>query len=400
MDTQTSVVERARESADSESAGFSWDAIKSDPVVRLALLKEARKMVGAEKLIPALYDHLRAIAASTPAEQEGMQEALGDMLAAMGMEMVAPLPKLPAPVPTLSDVEMQPLDLCPLSPASLTSKPEQGFAGPRPTPQFSTPPAVQAPAFPAESKSVSSTDDPKRQFVEDMKTQLSGAHGPAIPAVSPLRTAPQHMPDADPYREPVDGLSPSVVGEAQSLGTFPPPVSSPEESAMISAEVPMNERADEQARAEEVEEVVSTGASEMSAPGESLAPQEAVPAQPSAEVSATLMNPDVTKGLEKLLSEWDLFKSSGIFGLGAGGTEHPLYKKIAALPIMSVVSGRWEGTDTKAVTNIKEYMDGWRQPWGIDADPEESFETYLRRVIAEILHVAPASASEPVAAAA
>ena len=159
----------------------------------------------------------------------------------------------------------------------------------------------------------------------------------------------------------------------------------------------MNEREDEQARAEEV---VSTGASEMSAPGESPAPQEAVPAQPSAEVSATLMNPDVTKGLEKLLSEWDLFKSSGIFGLGAGGTEHPLYKKIAALPIMSVVSGRWEGTDTKAVTNIKEYMDGWRQQWGIDADPEESFETYLRRVIADILHVAPASASEPVAVAA
>ena len=165
---------------------------------------------------------------------------------------------------------------------------------------------------------------------------------------------------------------------------------------MISAEVPTNERADEQARAEEVEEVVSTGASEMSAPGESPASQEAVPA----EVSATLMNPDVTKGLEKLLSEWDMFKSSGIFGLGAGGVEHPLYKKIAALPIMSVVSGRWEGTDTKAVTNIKEYMDGWKQQWGIDADPEESFETYLRRVIAEILHVAPASASEPVAAAA
>ena len=397
MDTQTFVVEQAQVSADFEPMSFSWDAIKSDPVVRLALLKEARKMVGAEKLIPALYDHLRAIAASTPAEQEGMQEALGDMLAAMGMEMVAPLPELTVPVPTLSDVEMQSLDLCPSSPASLTSKPEQGFAGPRPTPQFSTPSAVQAPASPAESKSASSTDDPKRQFVEDMKVQLSGAHGPAIPAVSPLRTAPQRMPDADPYREPVDGLSPSVVGEAQSLGAFPPPVSSPEESAMISAEVPMNERADEQARAEEV---VSTGASEMSAPGESPAPQEAVPAQPSAEVSATLMNPDVTKGLEKLLSEWDLFKSSGIFGLGAGGTEHPLYKKIAALPIMSVVSGRWEGTDTKAVTNIKEYMDGWRQQWGIDADPEESFETYLRRVIADILHVAPASASEPVAVAA
>src|SRR3989344_4127011 len=139
MDTQTFVVEQAQVSADSEPMSFSWDAIKSDPVVRLALLKEARKMVGAEKLIPALYDHLRAIAASTPAEQEGMQEALCDMLAAMGMEMVAPLPELTVPVPTLSDVEMQPLDLCPSSPASLTSKPEQGFAGPRPAPQFSTP---------------------------------------------------------------------------------------------------------------------------------------------------------------------------------------------------------------------------------------------------------------------
>src|SRR3989344_2829386 len=113
MDTQTFVVEQAQVSADFEPMSFSWDEIRSDPVVRLALLKEARKMAGAEKLIPALYDHLRVIAAGTPTEQESMKEVLGDMLAALGMELVAPPPKLPAV--------------------------KSGFANSRPTPQFSMP---------------------------------------------------------------------------------------------------------------------------------------------------------------------------------------------------------------------------------------------------------------------
>ncbi len=113
----------------------------------------------------------------------------------------------------------------------------------------------------------------------------------------------------------------------------------------------------------------------------------ATPAAAAPETSGVLMHPDVQQGLEQLLSEWDLFKSSGLFGLGAGGVDHPTYKKIAGQPVMAVESGRWEGADPKIVQEITSYMEGWKKEHGITADPEESFETYLRRVIARILNL-------------
>ncbi len=114
--------------------------------------------------------------------------------------------------------------------------------------------------------------------------------------------------------------------------------------------------------------------------------------------TAALMDPEVTKGLEQLLSEWEIFKSSGFLGFGAGGIEHPIYKKLAALPVVEVISGRWEGVDPKIIANIKEYMDGWKQELGIEANLEESFETYLRRAIAEKLSIMQERVAEPVAA--
>ncbi len=112
--------------------------------------------------------------------------------------------------------------------------------------------------------------------------------------------------------------------------------------------------------------------------------QQAAPAEAPAGV---LDHPEVQKGLEQLLSEWDLFKRSGFLGLGAGGSDHPLYKKLAALPVAAVLSGRWEDADQEAITNIQEYMNGWKEQHGIEADPEEAFETYLKRVIANILNI-------------
>lgn len=100
---------------------------------------------------------------------------------------------------------------------------------------------------------------------------------------------------------------------------------------------------------------------------------------------AELMSPDVTMALTELLHEWNIFASSGIFGFGPGGIEHPLYVKLSGLPVGEVLAGRFEGVDMKIVRTIKDYVNAWRHEQGIAYNPSETFEHYLRRVAQRIL---------------
>ncbi len=117
--------------------------------------------------------------------------------------------------------------------------------------------------------------------------------------------------------------------------------------------------------------------------------EEAVAAEEvkAAEIAAMdpYERPEVTKGLEQLLSEWSLFKSSGIFGTGPHGLEHPLYKKLAGLQMSALVSGRFEDAKPEIRQSIADYMNGWRYEVGILYQHGETFEHYLRRVIRKIL---------------
>lgn len=107
--------------------------------------------------------------------------------------------------------------------------------------------------------------------------------------------------------------------------------------------------------------------------------------QEAIDSSKPLMARDITIGLEQLLSEWKLFKSSGIFGTGPSGVDHPLYKKLAPLSMAAVMTGRFEDASSDVKQNITEYMSGWRYEEGIVYEPSETFEHYLRRVIKHIL---------------
>lgn len=98
-----------------------------------------------------------------------------------------------------------------------------------------------------------------------------------------------------------------------------------------------------------------------------------------------LKSPEVTAGLEQLLSEWKLFKKSGMFGTGPKGINHPLYKKLADQPMAVVVAGRFEGSTPDIKQSLTSYMNGWRYEQGIIHEMGETFETYLRRVILRIL---------------
>jgi hypothetical protein len=114
-----------------------------------------------------------------------------------------------------------------------------------------------------------------------------------------------------------------------------------------------------------------------------------LPSADSLQNSSVAGDPRYTKevddGLNQLLSEWTLFKKSGLFGTGPHGKDHPLFLKIANLQIPILLSGRFEGSTQEIKQSITDYMNGWRYEQGIIYDQGETFEQYLRRVIRHII---------------
>ncbi len=107
--------------------------------------------------------------------------------------------------------------------------------------------------------------------------------------------------------------------------------------------------------------------------------------QRAASADQDLMSPTVTEGLKRLLEEWPYFKKSGVLGFGPGGMEHPIYKRIADVPVRDVLTGRFDEPDQDLIEEIREYVGGWRREQNVEPQEEETFEMYLRRVIAAIL---------------
>lgn len=98
-----------------------------------------------------------------------------------------------------------------------------------------------------------------------------------------------------------------------------------------------------------------------------------------------LYTQQVDDGLNQLLSDWQLFKKSGLFGTGPKGMTHPLYIKIKDLQVPLLLAGRFEGATQEVKQSITDYMNGWRYEQGIVYEQGEIFDHYLRRVIRHIL---------------
>lgn len=105
----------------------------------------------------------------------------------------------------------------------------------------------------------------------------------------------------------------------------------------------------------------------------------------SSETGDPLYTKEVSNGLNQLLSDWMLFKKSGLFGTGPKGIEHPLFIKIKDLQVPLLLAGRFEGATQEIKQSVTDYMNGWRYEQGIVYEPGETFEHYLRRVIRHIL---------------
>lgn len=173
----------------------------------------------------------------------------------------------------------------------------------------------------------------------------------------------------------------------QKNDTFAPvdePVSIPAEGRKIEVESSWGPATDTLASVAKTETLSSLAASEHKLRTPSELP-EASELSTASIAGDPLSTRDVDDGLQQLLSEWSLFKKSGLFGTGPKGREHPLFKKIAGLQIPLLLAGRFEGATQEIKQSITDYMNGWRYEQGIIYEPGETFEHYLRRVIRHIL---------------
>ena len=102
-------------------------------------------------------------------------------------------------------------------------------------------------------------------------------------------------------------------------------------------------------------------------------------------IGGALMTPDITAGLSQLLAEWKIFKGSGLFGMGPGGMDHPLYQKIKDESMLSITNGTFDGSTAEIQQSIGDYINGWRYEQGIVPQHSESFDHFLRRVVRKVL---------------
>jgi hypothetical protein len=127
--------------------------------------------------------------------------------------------------------------------------------------------------------------------------------------------------------------------------------------------------------------------------GYAKAPETPAPAEEPALTKAalpgqyevSLMTPEITAGLAQLLAEWKIFKSSGLFGMGPSGIEHPLYQRIKQSTMLTITNGTFDGADTDILQSINDYINGWRYERSIIPQHTETFEHFLRRVVKKIL---------------
>jgi len=92
----------------------------------------------------------------------------------------------------------------------------------------------------------------------------------------------------------------------------------------------------------------------------------------------------VTEGLRSLLMSWEIFRGGFLSGKERG-REHPLYKTMREVVMSDILSGKFQGAKTNVVISANDYVNAWRFEQGIEYNPAETFEHYLRRIVHRIL---------------
>ncbi len=203
----------------------------------------------------------------------------------------------------------------------------------------------------------------------------------SAPVPEPAPEVKPRVVEEKPREQVIERQAPPVI-ETQMPVSTPEPVA----SSGFEAESNVAERELVIPKVEPVAKYVPVAPAVSESP-RILTPED-LPSPASLDTSESgdpLYTREIDDGLEQLLSDWILFKKSGLFGTGPKGREHPLFKKIAGLQITLLLAGRFEGSTQEIKQSITDYMNGWRYEQGIIYEQGEVFEHYLRRVIKQIL---------------
>lgn len=239
--------------------------------------------------------------------------------------------------------------------------------------------AAHQAAEPTESASVVEPNTEDKDSAPDVVPAPFVATPHAAPAEPDLTSTPENIPTAPvksatptaPADEPVESITAAPVADAVATP-------SQAESATKTTAVPTPQPA------AKPQSGLRSLADTMQRQDEAK-----TAAQPATPVVTTPQDPlesdMVENGLDQLLKEWSLFKSSGLLGTGAKGAAHPLYKELRNMPMNMVIAGRFEGATPEVRQSITDYMNGWRYEQGMTHDMQETFEHYLRRVVKTII---------------
>ncbi len=229
--------------------------------------------------------------------------------------------------------------------------------------------------------------------VKDVETVLETKLAAGAPTPAPAAPATPAVPVSVPVKPAV--TTPAVDTATAPAPAIPVPPKAPETTAMSTppviapsipvrrVEEPMTPITPADVAQSRFKNVIPVTAQEPLKTPKDLPTAAELKARSG--ITDPLADPDVDLGLEQLLSEWSLFRKSGVFGTGPKGTQHPLYLKLSVLPMPLILSGRFEGSTAEIRQSITDYMNGWRYEQGIIYEQEETLEHYLRRVIRHII---------------
>jgi hypothetical protein len=248
-----------------------------------------------------------------------------------------------------------------------------------PTPVDAVPPVTINPSVPpvAPPPVVRTLPVQSAEFQTAPTTQAAPLVSTNLPTPSPIPQTPPPPANLEPHLTPEEVRAAEAAWAASDAEPIAAPVTVP-------ASIPVSATPSVAGGVPGVAPLMSVAAT--AAP---LRTPADLPAADSIQSASIAGDPRYTKevddGLNQLLSEWTLFKKSGLFGTGPKGREHPLFLKIANLQIPIILSGRFEGSTQEIKQSITDYMNGWRYEQGIIYDQGETFEQYLRRVIRHII---------------
>ncbi len=296
---------------------------------------------------------------SRPAPEFTPASVVGGMSAATTTPPPSPSPKsTPVPPPQAPTP--------PPSPAAPTPPTPPPPPPPVPTP----PPVAPTPPEPPAAPELKVPPVPPTPVAEPVRAsavpEVESAWGPATDTLQPDGSLNYSAPV--PPTPPTPPVPPPPLEPQPTPEPLPPPITREPVAAPVLSREPQASLADLPTKPHTIEDLPS-----------------AADVATSSASGDPLFTKEIDDGLNQLLSEWVLFKKSGLFGTGPKGIEHPLFLKVSKLPIPLLLAGRFEGATQEIKQSITDYMNGWRYEQGIVYEQGETFEHYLRRVIRHIL---------------